>query len=427
MDLNLPKEVTDYLNKFEYKRYIISYPPDYLFNNIIVIPAIAEYDNIINLISSLNNNRLKEINNTLVIFVVNNLVTATEEIKKENQKTVEYLKSIVCEYKNNLKISFIDACTDGNELPEKDGGVGLARKIGMDNALKYFDYTKNTLLVCLDSDCEVSDNYLEVLNNYRLQSMDAGYVPFAHRFTDNEEENFAIICYDIFLHYYVAGLKYANSPYAFHTIGSTMVCSASAYCKIQGMNKRLAAEDFYFMEKLSKLYSIKVLKGASVYPLGRSSWRVPFGTGQRVARYLTHSQDEYILYNPDIFDILKEWNRIFFDKNALTAVDYLSFALKIDANLHKFLVLNNFEYSWNKILSSTKSDEQLYKQKKFWFDGFRTLKLVHFLRDNGLPNIKMAEALNKFNNSIGNTYQNSFSTKLEQLKYLEMLKEYIIN
>ena len=425
MKYNLPKEVEGYLSKFEFKKYELYAPLNKTFNNIIVIPAIAEYDNIKNLIDSLNKNSNHYFNNTLVLFVVNNLESAELNTKEENLKTINYLKTIIEQNKEGLIINFIDACTTENELPEKDGGVGLARKIGMDIALRYFDYSQNTLLVCLDSDCLVSQNYLTVLNDYRNKGIDAGYVPFTHRFTENEEENFAIICYDIFLHYYVAGLKYSQSPYAFHTIGSTMVCSAGAYCKIQGMNKRLAAEDFYFMEKLAKLYPITVLKGGTVFPLGRSSWRVPFGTGQRVARYLTKIQDEYILYNTQIFEILKKWNNMFFDKNVLSSKDYLEFAFNTNNKLYDFLMLNNFNESWDKILSSSNNNLQIYKQKKFWFDGFRTLKLVHYLRDNGYSNLRMIDALNKFNELIDVDYNNKFITKNEQLKYLELLKEYI--
>lgn len=425
MKIDLPKYVADYLAKFEYKRYLLYKKPTKLFNIIIVIPAIAEHNNIVNLIKSLNITRTIN-NNILIIFVVNNLVSSKPEIKDENYKTIELLKNISNNAESKIKINFIDAATEGNELPEKDGGVGLARKIGMDTALNYFDYSQNTLLVCLDADCEVSENYFEILDRYRVEGVEAGYIPFEHRFTDNEEENLAIICYDIFLNYYVAMLKYANSPFAFHTIGSTMVCSVSAYCKIQGMNKRLAAEDFYFMEKLAKLYPITVLKEAIVYPLGRSSWRVPFGTGQRVARYLTHIQDEYILYNTEIFKILKSWHDIFFDNSIKKSEEYLSVANKINNNLYQFLLLNNFENSWNKIIVSSKSDLQILKQKKFWFDGFRTLKLVHFLRDNGLPNIKMKDALDKFCNLIGKNFNNSFETKLEQMEYLKILKDYIL-
>ena len=425
MKYNLPKEVEGYLSKFEFKKYELYAPLNKTFNNIIVIPAIAEFENIKNLINSLHKNSDCCFDNTLVLFVVNNLKSAELNTKDENLKTVQFLKTIIEKNTIGLTINFVDACTVGNELPEKDGGVGLARKIGMDIALRYFDYSHNTLLVCLDSDCLVSENYFTVLNNYRSKGIAAGYVPFIHRFTENEEENYAIICYDLFLHYYVAGLKYSQSPYAFHTIGSAMVCSAGAYCKIQGMNKRLAAEDFYFMEKLAKLYPITVLKEGTVFPLGRSSWRVPFGTGQRVARYLTKIQDEYILYNTMIFEILNKWNDMFFYKDVLSSKEYLEFAFNTENKLYDFLVLNNFKESWDKILSSSNNSLQIYKQKKFWFDGFRTLKLVHYLRDNGYPNLKMIDALNNFNKLIGVNYSNNFITKNEQLKYLELLKEYI--
>ncbi len=47
-----------------------------------------------------------------------------------------YLQKI----KSRLNISFIDACKRGKEMDDKNGGVGLARKIGMDLALTKFDY-----------------------------------------------------------------------------------------------------------------------------------------------------------------------------------------------------------------------------------------------------------------------------------------------
>ncbi len=421
---NFPQYIAQYLKKFEYKKYSPFKAITKTYQIIIVIPAISEYDNINNLINNLKNIKYSN-TNVLILFVVNNKQSANNNVKLDNYKTIELLKSI--EKINNIDINFIDASSHNNELPEKEGGVGLARKIGMDLALYYFDYTKNTLLVCLDADCEISPNYFEVLDKYKNIDLKAGYIPFEHRFTESEEENYAIICYDIFLHYYVAMLKYALSPYAFHTIGSTMVCSSDAYCKIQGMNKRLAAEDFYFMEKLSKLYDIEILKEAKVFPLGRSSWRVPFGTGQRVARYLAKTQDEYVLYNPYIFLILKEWNKIFFSNTTLLSKEYLTKAEQININLKKFLLDNNFEKDWDKILNSSKSEAQIYKQKKYWFDGFRTLKLVHYLRDVEYPNVNMHYALNVFNSLINANTNNSFSTKQEQLEYLKTLKSYIEN
>ncbi len=86
-----------------------------------------------------------------------------------------------------------------------------------------------------------------------------------------------------------------------------MICSYDSYIKTEGMNKRKAAEDFYFLEKLAKNFPITKIESATVYPSGRSSWRVPFGTGQRVTRFLAKGQNEYLLYSTESFRILKLW------------------------------------------------------------------------------------------------------------------------
>ena len=51
-------------------------------------------------------------------------------------------------------------------------------------------------------------------------------------------------------------MKYARSPYAFHTIGSTMAVSANHYAKVRGFPKREAGEDFYLLNKLAKVKTL---------------------------------------------------------------------------------------------------------------------------------------------------------------------------
>ena len=38
---------------------------------------------------------------------------------------------------------------------------------------------------------------------------------------------------------------------------------------------------------------------------------------------------------------------------------------------------------------------EIEKQKHFWFDAFRTLKLIHYLRDETYPNINMFDAIDE--------------------------------
>ena len=154
-----------------------------------------------------------------------------------------------------------------------------------------------------------------------------------------------------------------------------------------------AAEDFYFLQKISKNTGIYNINSTTVYPSGRKSWRVPFGTGQRINRFQAGTHDEYLLYNPVIFEVLKEWLLMFHNNNRMNPSQYLYHASKINKCLYDFLMLQNFESIMGKILNSSRSDVQIRKQKLGWFDGFRTLKLIHYLRDNGLANIFMLDAL----------------------------------
>lgn len=408
MNSQLPNNIEKYLRKYSYDKWKI-YSSNKKFESIIVIPAIDELDNIKTLLASLVQNEVEYFPTTLILFVVNHLASSDVNVKQNNFKTMGYLKGIVDKENSkdelsqilidsNMQIGLIDASSEGFELNEKDGGVGLARKIGMDEALKIFDYdsAQKKILICLDADCTVSENYISTIRQaFNKTSINAGYVNFTHVKTDDEENYKAIINYEIFLRYYVFGLKFANSPYAYHSIGSTMVCDVESYMKIQGMNKRKAAEDFYFMEKLSKITDIIKIEGTTVFPSSRGSWRVPFGTGKRVTRFLEKEQDEYLLYSPESFVVLKNWIKIFHSEEILSAEEYLNHAEKINKSLLDFLIINKFKENWDNILKNSKSSNQVNKQKQIWFDGFRTLKLIHFLRDKEFPLLNMFDALDE--------------------------------
>lgn len=395
---SLPVKVKKYLDKYGTDVRPLEWRSSAHIEMIVVVPAISEYENVKRLLASLLTAENKYADKILVLFVVNNLKSSNDEVKIENQKTIEYLRARLSDETSSKVFSFgfIDAATSGNEQDEKNGGVGLARKIGMDAALSLFNYgsVKKKILVCLDADCTVSQNYFtEIYEEFNKQNLSAAVVSFQHSFAD-ETNREAILCYEIFLRYYVLSLRFAGSPYAFHTIGSTMVCDAESYIKVEGMNKQKAAEDFYFLEKLAKNVSIGEIKSAVIYPSSRGSWRVPFGTGQRVNRFLSHMQNEYLLYNFDSFLVLKDWLKLFLSNN-LSAEEFLTEAKKIHQSLSAYLIEQKFEKAWSEISRTAKTDEQLQRQKIIWFDGFKTLKLIHYLRDNGFPPQPMFASLNR--------------------------------
>ena len=400
---DLPAYVSNYLCKYGLTGWNPELSSGKKFNNIVVIPAIQEYENIQRLLLSLGSSDKRYFNESLFLFVINYFKSSSEDVKENNLKSINFLRNVISKESKedsftDLNIGIIDVSTARHEMPEKEGGVGFARKMGMDTALGHFDYLNNKkkIIISLDADCTVESNYLKaIVEAFNSKNLSAAYVQYEHPMPDNEQEKRAIICYEIFLRYYALGLKYACSKYAFPTIGSTIICDCESFIKVGGMNNKKAAEDFYFLEKLAKITDVEKIADTKVYPSSRISNRVPFGTGQRIKRFQIGTHDEYILYDPRTFRILKDWLEIFNSKNVFNAEEYLKAAEVINTSLKEFLIMNNFQQSWNKILNNSKSEIQVQKQKNIWFDGFRTLKLIHYLRDNGYPPVNMFRAIDE--------------------------------
>jgi hypothetical protein len=407
----------------------------------VVVPAIAEYNNIKTFLKSFSELNSRNFDSTILIFVINNMDSSTDEVKLDNQQTLIYLRNLIggnpedalgkSILEKGINIGIVDAASPRKTVPNKEGGVGLARKIGMDIALNIFDYDiKNKkIIMSTDADCTLEKNYLtEIFNQFNKRNLSAAVVNFRHDISGNQKVNEAVLCYEIFLRYYVLGLRYAGSPYAFQTIGSTMVCDYESYIKAEGMNKRKAAEDFYFLEKLAKNVKIETINKTTVYPSNRSSWRVPFGTGQRVNRFLSGIQDEYTLYNPGSFKILKDWLDVFNTSGKTDVGYYLLGAKEIHPELIKFLYFRNFEQDMINILKNSKSEDQLKLQKSRWFDGFLTLKLIHHLRDNGFPEINMFDALDELFGYMNLPWiperdKNTIPDFRQRKDYLEILRQ----
>lgn len=433
------RQLDKYKLKFSSDRWKLEKKDLKKIEMIFVIPALAEYDNLKQLFTSILQCDLKYKDKFLIVIVVNNTKNISEEIKTNNKNTLEFLRNIILRNNVNdeliknirekgINVAYVDASSPNLELPEKDGGVGFARKIGMDLALDEFNPCgQNKILICTDSDAQFAENYFtEIYNFFNSGKYKAAHIKYEHPIAGNSEERLAIICYEIFLRYYVAGLKYANSYYAFHTIGSSMACDTESYIKIQGMNKRKAAEDFYFLEKLAKVTEIGYLDKTKVIPSGRKSWRVPFGTGQRVARFLSQERDEYKLYAPDSFTILQKWLELFDNSNRESTEYYIDESRNINEELYNFLNNQNFVEDWKEIKNNAKTPEQVLKQKRMWFDGFRTLKLIHYLRDNSYPDINMFDALDKLLEKNGIELpirKEKIPSEIVQMEYLSILRE----
>jgi hypothetical protein len=363
---------------------------------VVVIPALAEHPALLDTLHDLENNESAILGTTLVCCVVNNRPApqTAPDIIANNAETLDALAA----YAGNncaLRLAWVDASSPGKEMTEQ-GGVGLARKIGLDWGLTIL-HANNALdgpIISLDADTRVEPGYLSVVHAFFQQRIRwAAAIDYAHALDGPEPQTIAIAAYEAFLRYHEIGLHFAGSPYAFPTIGSAMACTARAYAAVSGMNTRQAGEDFYFLQQLAKTGTMERITGTTVHPSARPSFRVPFGTGRSMARALGGEDDLTTAYDPRSYRILKTWLNSVTEGIDLPANTLMEKAQAIDPSLAAFLHAQAFPAAWPRIQSTHRKSEARLRQFHIWFDGFRTLKFMHYLRDHGYPDQDLITAV----------------------------------
>lgn len=330
-----------------------------------------------------------------VILVINSSDLAEAEVKRRNLKTykeVEAWRELTQPF-FKLQIIHVD------DLPPKHAGVGLARKIGMDEALHRFACIGYPgLIVCLDADCTVAPNYLRELEQtvlkYQPQSC---CIHFEHDIAALEDHSLrqGILHYELHLRYYVNALAYAGFPFAMHTIGSSMAVRADVYALSGGMNRRKAGEDFYFLHKVVPLGGFHHLTKTLVFPSARVSHRVPFGTGKAQADWLLKKEGSGLTYHPQIFEDLKQFMEVsplFFGVEETRIKKILS---QLPDSVQYFLNKNQFLDLLAEMRRHSAGKDSFRKRFFSWFDGFKALKFAHSSRDCYYNNVATEEGASR--------------------------------
>jgi hypothetical protein len=296
----------------------------------------------------------------------------------------------------HVGVVVVDRFTPDHCLPERHG-VGLARKIGADLALSLIvsKRVRHPLIAMTDADAHLPADYFARLAQVE-PGISAALFPFWHEPSGEASIDRATALYEIKLRYFQGGLRWARSPYAFHTVGSTMVVNARAYALVRGVPKRRAGEDFYLLDKLSKIGPVTSLAGAPIKLHSRLSDRVPFGTGSESAKLARGT--ELLLYHPACFVAVKQ---VVEDLQSLAeaagpggAPAATSHALvRMPSLVRRFLEAQGAPQAWQGITTQAPDPVTRLRRLHGWFDGFRTLKLMHHIRDHGSPSLPWSEAV----------------------------------
>lgn len=344
---------------------------------------------------------------TLLIAVLNRHELSESWVRAENESTLQFLNQfpktpipdfpLMTLYELNSQVDLI--LLNHNEEPHlfhSKEGVGKARKLGCDLALAL---TTTPILNCkyihtTDGDAIVDPDYFEIEASTQADIL---LHPYTH--VGDYEQMEALRIYEESLRYYVAGLKYANSPYAHESLGSTIATTPECYAKVRGFPKRNAAEDFYFLNKAVKVGKLHQSDKGLVKLLGRKSDRVPFGTGVGTEKIFQKMQENkpITFYHPKCFEVLKNLNAVIADwsESPEKKVDRKSLTLSIVGeveigdkdSLEEILETLGFFEILETAKAQRTSSEAILKHAHESWDGFKTLKLVHAIRERLLPSV----------------------------------------
>ncbi len=348
------------------------------------------------------------IEKTIVVVVINQPFDTQE--RQLNSKLHNHILSSGKNFWQKENVCFVqtgsfdtivvDRFGHNRKIPTKQG-VGLARKIASDIACAcyFFELTQTEWVYSTDADAHLPNDYFTIENNNSA----AKVYDFQHTLQDSDISR-ATQLYEQSLKYYRNGLRWAKSPYAFYTLGSTLAFRVEPYCAVRGFPKRSGAEDFYLLNKISKIGLIHQIENTKILLEPRLSHRVPFGTGPAVKSIVDakKSEADFYYYNPLIFDALKhflDWssNELFhqIEKGGdITLPEYNDKNCRQNHTLvgcTEHLELNDFITHSKKQCKTPKSFKLHFSH---WFDGFKTLKFIRFLEKNGFPSVPIKECFN---------------------------------
>lgn len=410
----IQRTLTQYLsNHAEVEaNYIASYIPSKTYQRCLVIPVFNESQQCIQRIcnSALKTEKL------LIIIIVNQpdnrqdsstnqqfWDTLTTHHISVNKSQHHHWLSI-----NNSAIDLLLINRFTKKIPQSQG-VGLARKIGGDIACQLI--AKQCLLNLwvhhTDADTHLPDNYFQAVDallsyipdnqseEKKQTTYSAAVYRYTHKPSDDEEIYNATLWYEKALDYYVRGLKYANSPYAYHTLGSCIANNSYHYCQARGFPKKSGGEDFYLLNKLAKLGNIAELKNTTLHINARLSDRVPFGTGPATEKILAMENPEqsYLYYHPLCFSLLSNlllhFEVLFNYKKktegkskTIDLAHYHPWLTTLNTPLRTALTQLGIETLFKHVDKQIKSKEQCIQHCHHWLDGFKTLKLIHLLEEH---------------------------------------------
>lgn len=382
----------------------------------VAVPLMDELENLSRLVQCLQKQSFRNFD---VYVCVNQPESWWDEETKihvcqNNQATIQFLQSI-----EKPPIVIIDRSSRGKGWDDKHRGVGYARKVLFDKILQ--TAPDNDIIVSLDGDTDLGEDYFASIVEQFAQNRDlsAIAVPYYHPLSGNETTDRSLLRYEIYMRHYLINMLQIGCPYAFTALGSAMAFTVKDYRRCGGITPLQGGEDFYLLQKLCKTGSVSVFNKETVFPQGRESKRVPFGTGPAVAKSVAEQDVSYPFYATASFQKVRQ------TYEAFPALYEKDFETPMTVFLQDQLKINDI---WGLLRKNFKTEELFVKACAERVDGLRILQFLksEHLADSSIRNFVEFCTANGIALPQGFSFENSTINDLNALRNVLYDKEMLL-
>ncbi len=277
----------------------------------------------------------------------------------------------------------------GGHLPTRKRGLGTARKLGMDEAVRRLNAVNKPdgVIACLDGDAQVESNYLAVMcqhfkNHQRHQALKFSFEMPAFVEGTVEEHNRKALYHELHWRYYNLACGAAGFPISHHSMGTVSALRNSAYQKHGGMHPGKDAPDFHFYRNIAEIGALAETNETLVKP-GRMAvnfhYNPPFSTADSKGYFTFHPQG--FRYLRTFFKHVPEFYLI------SRPLEHLGGELPYI--MIDFLSAYFFDERIDEIRSNSRGYNSFERRFYQWFNAAMVFKFVQFVRDNVHPSIRV--------------------------------------
>ncbi|MGB0679260.1 MAG: hypothetical protein ACPGUV_06320 [Polyangiales bacterium] len=329
----------------------------------------------------------------LLVVVVNRHAWAERHVQAQNAALLRALRALgalsACaglraahwvRVAGSLDILVLDRSTRPDRLL-RPSGVAAARRAGFDAALAlwYTGVLASPWLRGSDADAWPP---VAALQGEPVALGSACIAPFWHRPDADVAANRAVALYELWLRYWRAGLRWAGSPYAYHSIGSCLSVHAEAYAAVRGVPRRRAGEDFHLLGKLAKVAPVLQVAGTPVSLSSRLSTRVVFGTGRAARSWLRRDATlQHVAFDaPAVWVRLATWLGALRDSAVAGSLAPVERALRDERLRHGLGDSARLCAQLQQLLDAAPDAARAEAQLMRRWDALQTLRFLHRLR-----------------------------------------------